>query len=154
MAQLNQNFVKFEGDNFAIQFTVVDSTNITGYKAWFGLTYASTYALITTSNTIIKRTSGWLTPGSSPDTACSATYVGSNTGGITVNAFSVDITINYADMEDFTPTGNAIGGTANYLYELILSSTGGQCRSTVATSGFMDIREALFNAQDYRGDYP
>jgi len=159
MAILNQDFIKFDGDQVVLKFTVTDNVNITNYRAWFGLSSATSYATLSSADLIEKHTG---TPASESwlqGTGCTGTAIPSTYYGIDVSSDHLFIFIGYSDFEDGTsgntlfPYNAGFGGNGNYYYELVMSETGDQCSSTVSAQGFLDLRQALFNSQEYRGAY-
>lgn len=155
MAILNQDFIQFEGDLFTIRFIVSDSTDITGYAAWFGLSQATSYSTLSSAGMIQKRSTGWIN--ASSDAGCSATNVGTTNDGISVNSTYLDIFLVYSDFgtgatSDY-PHDGGFNSSGNYYYELVLSESGGQCQSIVAAQGFLNVQESLFTENDYRGTY-
>lgn len=166
MAILNQTWERMDGDFITLKFTVVDNTNISNYRAWFGLSSASSEAEYDTADALIRHTGLTGAPGgtnspnwNTPTGACSATAIGTNYAGIEMESSFLVIHIGYALFENGT-TGNTLfpptGGFNNngvYYYELVLSPTGDQCSATVVADGNLSVEESLFQSQGYRGDY-
>lgn len=166
MAILNQNWERMDGDFITLKFTVVDNTTINSYRAWFGLSSASTSADYDTADALIRHTgqtgapAGTNSPNwNTPTGACSATAIGTTYAGIEMEPNFLVIHIGYALFENGS-TGNSLfppnGGfnsNGSYYYELVLSPTGDQCSATVVADGFMNVEESLFQSQGYRGTY-
>jgi hypothetical protein len=53
MGTISQNFIKWKGDNFIIQYTIEDATNLTGFKATWSLATSPS-----NSTRLITKTSG------------------------------------------------------------------------------------------------
>ena len=169
MAILNQNWERMDGDFITLKFTVIDNTNISSYRAWFGVSAATDEADFDTADILVRHTGtsgapggttspSWLNfstnPNCSPSIQIPTTYT-----GIDMEPNFLVIHIGYAPFEDGN-TGNTLfpddGGWFNqglYRYELVLSPTGDQCSSMVAADGYMDVNESLFQSQGYRGTY-
>lgn len=137
MAELRQDFVKFEHDEFIMRYVVVDSTNITGWRAAWFLTRSLTSP--TTGNTIRRRANTWNTTGCTT----SPTAITFATTGVTLASNYFQVTVDYADFDDFVPGDQAY-------HELVLSEDGSQCKSLVVSSGFITIFPSLFTNDPYR----
>lgn len=110
MGLVGQNFTKWKGDDFTIQFTITDAQTLSGYVAeWFFAT---------------------------SDTAGSAliTKLSSN-GGITFDANKVLIPIASVETKTITPTDPIPAGT--YYHELHLTDP--QSKTTVAATGTITL---------------
>lgn len=163
MAIFDQDFVKFDGDQVTIKFTVTDSVDISTFRGWFGLSSATSYATLGSAASIEKYTGtpnspSWTTPNAGA--GCSGvTYIGSTGNQMDIYTDHIFVYIDYLDFEDGS-TGNTLfpynggfGATGNYYYELVISENGDQCSSVVSAQGFLDMRQALFTSQQYRGVY-
>jgi len=162
MPQLNQDFTRLEHDSFVLQFTAVDGTlNFASlkYAAWWGLVAGSSPAgtplllqawsnnLSTfgidnydASTTFCSQAASGLTPGASQINAA----VGSSTVRIILNY------TNFSTLDD-----------GDYYHELVLmkaqsfasgftGTVAFQCRSHVAASGILTIKESSFTNKPYR----
>lgn len=153
MPALNQNFIKFERDNFSIQWTVVDATTILGsnnYQAWWGLSDNNTpdYAFAP----LVERRSNFSgitfdTSTDPEDCSTTATSISGVTTGITVGTYTVTLNLDYATMSTIDP--------GDYYHELVLMprTSGGlvyQCRSIVSATGILTINESMFTEYSYR----
>jgi len=159
MPSLNQNFIKFEHDYFIIRYNVVDATTslgINNYAAWWGLANSDN-----ASSGVFKE--GWTTDiGPSPISAydvtagpdgCSSndatplTYdVNGEITYVNVFDFHVDVIVNLDTLTDVTD--------GDYYTELVLmpmlANVAYQCRSTVAATGILTVKDSMFTAYPYR----
>lgn len=141
MAELRQDFVKFEHDEFLMRYVVVDSTNILGWRAAWFLTRSLTSP--TTGNTIRRRANTWNTTTCTNSPTAISTANGFPTTGVTLASSYFQVNVQYGDFDDFVPGDQAY-------HELVLSENGDQCKSLVVSSGFITINTSLFTEQPYR----
>ena len=163
MPQLNQDFTRLEHDSFVLQFTAVDGTLNDGtapeYAAWWGLVAGSsptgTPDLQAWTNDI--GTFG-VDAYNADTTYCSAggTSTLSPTAGqidAAVGASTVIIQLNYTNFSALDD--------GDYYHELVLMKveltdtnpneyTAYQCRSHVAATGILTIKESSFTNKPYR----
>lgn len=128
MASVNQNFTKWEGDAFIIQFTINDAEeDLSNYKAYWACSpitasLAPSYVNANSNKAIVKTTTG--------------DY--SNEGGIAYQAtdkFRVTITK--------TDTLNITADTGSFYHELTLAKSDGT-DSVVVSSGTFTMQFPLF----------
>jgi len=165
MPQLNQDFTRLEHDSFVLQFTAVDGTLNDGtapeYAAWWGLvggnppTPTGTPDLQAWTNDV--GTFG-IDAYDASTTYCSAggTNTLSPTAGqinAAVGASTVTIQLNYTNFSTLND--------GDYYHELVLMKvelsginpnvyTARQCRSHVAATGILTIKESSFTNKPYR----
>ena len=130
MASVNQNFTKWEGDTFIIQFTINDAeANLTDYKAYWACSpittsLAPSYVDSNSPKAITKTTTGDF----------------GGIGGITyqeTDKFRVSIT-----SSDTLDIG---AGTGSFYHELTLADNNGD-NSIVVSSGIFTMQFPLFPA--------
>jgi len=163
MPQLNQDFTRLEHDSFVLQFTAVDGTLNDGigpeYAAWWGLVAGSSPAgtpLLLQAWTNDLAAFG-IDAYDASDTHCSVNNTANelvpNAGQINaaVGASTVTIQLNYTN---FSPLNDG-----DYYHELVLMKvlasagpiyTAQQCRSHVAATGILTIKESSFTNKPYR----
>lgn len=159
MPSLNQNLIKFEKDYFIIRYNVVDATTSLGtnnYAAWYGIANGTA-----ASDGILKE--GWTTTvGPSPITSynvsigpdgCSSTSATALTAGtagdityVNVFDFHVDVIIDLFTLNTITD--------GDYYTELVLmpmvSNVAYQCKSTVAATGILTVKDSMFTEYPLR----
>jgi len=151
MAALNQDLIKFEHDSWVLRFTVTDaSTPLTNYSAWWGLSDDNTPF----GSVLLE---GWESGGTgnynvvANAEGCSSNTV-TNLGGATkdfliiMGTYTIDVPLVYDDFE--------LVGDGDFYHELVLipevSSIRYQCRSVVAATGLLTVRESMFTNYIYR----
>jgi hypothetical protein len=159
MPQLNQDFTRLEHDSFVLQFTAVDGTlNVGGnpeYAAWWGLVAGTS----PTGTPDLQAWSNDLSPYAigaydASTTFCSLAATGLTPGASQINAAvgasTVTIQLSYADFSTLND--------GDYYHELVLMKvsyinpnyTAHQCRSHVAATGILTIKESSFTNKPYR----
>jgi len=129
MASVNQNFTKWEGDKFIIQFTINDAeADLQNYQAYWACSpitasLAPSYVNADSNKAIIKTTAG--------------DY--SEEGGIAYEATDkFRVTIDAADTLNINTAG-----TGSFYHELTLAANGG-ANSIVVSSGVFTLQFPLF----------
>lgn len=143
MAEVKQDFIKFEDDRFIIKYVVTDSSDISGMAAYFMMT--NNFASPTTGNTLRKYSGTWSNGSPCPGGIDAVTGVNQQ---VAVSSGAVTVIVTHAEMNTYFSTTDA------YAYhELVLATdniTGNQCKSTVVSTGWMEVRESLFTTEGYR----
>jgi hypothetical protein len=127
MASVNQDFTKWEGDTFVIQFTINDAEiELNNYKAYWACSpvtasLAPSYVNASSNKAIVKTTSG---------------YYG-NIGGITYSSYNkFRVSITPSDTTNLT--------SGSFYHELTLDSVSPGNQSVVVSSGIFTLQFPLF----------
>jgi len=154
MPSFNQNLIKFEHDEFLLEYTVTDASTTLGssnYAAWWGLSNTSTAAgeLLISGHTISGISTYNKSQATSDCSAGSATGLNpGNNNGIPVSVFDYTITVSLA----YTVFEGVNNG--DYYHELVLmdkvGTTAYQCRSQVVATGILTVNQSLFTNYSYR----
>jgi len=143
MAQLNQDFIKFQKDTFDIKFTITDATvDISDYQAWWGCytgtpqNYPGDATAPVDTPIIEKATTGWTT-----------NAVGI-VGEITMGSNFVTVHLTQSDFNGNSVTNKLYEG--EFYHELVLGSNVNGSDSVVVATGTMTINPSLFTNNEYR----
>lgn len=159
MPSLNQDFTRFERDEFILRFTVTDAVTTLGnssYTAWWGLSNTDEadggvqISGHTTTNEYSSLT-GY-------DISVNASGCSTNTGMSTLSYDTPeDVTVKVYDyyVEVTINLDNLTGVTdGTYYHELVLmpivGTTAYQCRSTVAATGILTVKDSQYTNYSYR----
>tara|TARA_B110000211_G_C13984505_1_gene511052 strand:- start:597 stop:1079 length:483 start_codon:yes stop_codon:yes gene_type:complete len=160
MPQLNQNFTRLNSDTFVLQFIAVDGTLNNAslqYAAWWGLVSGTdptgTPDLEAWTNNVgsVYGITSYDVGTTYCDTAATPLTVGSTQINAAVGTSTVTIQLNYTNFSALTD--------GDYYHELVLmkaqnlgggTRTAYQCRSHVAATGILTVKESLFTNRPYR----